>query len=399
VSRSRLILVALVFGLLACLAGCGGGAATLEEVERGVPPDFFGMNAQLLEQVAEQRKLEYVDRSAAQIERLGVGFVRSSFNWAGVEPSAPVDGQHDYDFSALDGWVGILAKHRLRWLPTVKGGPIPAWAASQSAAAAGCGTNSPPARNGDYASLIRALAERYGRGGSFWSSHPQLPDEPITEYEIWNEPNFGRLWCPRPDPVAYARLYLAARAAIHKVDPSARVLVGGLAPFQTDESGPPAKMSVPTFLRQAIQGVPEFRRKADAVAVHPYGATPSAVLTVLGWLRTTLDSVHMTDIAMNADEVGWHTMGELGQPAVPEARRADYFKAVTPGIALSGCDMIGLAAHTWVTSEQRPSYPEDWYGLADPATAKPYPSATAYGNEVEALEHGRPVRSHPKACG
>ena len=88
-----------------------------------------------------------------------------------------------------------------------------------------------------------ALARRYGRGGSFWKAHPRLPYEPITDYEVWNEPNFGRLWCPKPDPGAYARLYLAARSAVQAVDPKALVLVGGLAAFVTDDAGPPAKMS------------------------------------------------------------------------------------------------------------------------------------------------------------
>jgi len=393
-----LILLALVPGLLGFLTGCGDSNTATMESASPVPRDFFGMNAQLLEQVAEKGKLGYVDNSAAQIAGLGIGFVRSSFNWAAVEPNPPANGQHSYDFSTIDGWVSVLAKHHLRWLVAVKGGPIPAWAADQQAARAGCGTNSPPARDSDYASLVRALAERYGSGGSFWSDHPDLPSEPITQYEIWNEPNFGRLWCPRPDPAAYARLYLAARAAIHEVDPKGRVLLGGLASFRTDESGPPAKMSVQTFLRQAVKGEPSLPRKVDAVAVHPYGATPDDVLTVLAWLRSTLDSVDMSDVAMSADEVGWHTMGELGVPPVPEAQRAHDFTVVTPGIALSGCDMTGLAAHTWITTEQRPNYPEDWYGMADPSTGEPYASAKAYGDQVKALEEGKQVTATPKVC-
>jgi hypothetical protein len=398
VSARGLILLAVVPGLLGCLAGCGGSNTATTESAPAVPRDFFGMNAQLLEQVAERRKLDYVDHNATQMAGLGIGFVRSSFNWAAVEPNPPADGQHSYDFSTIDAWAGILAKHHLRWLATVKGGPIPAWAADHEAAGAGCGTNSPPAGDSDYASLVRALAERYGSDGSFWSDHPDLPREPITEYEIWNEPNFGRLWCPRPDPAAYARLYLAARAAIHEVDPKARVLLGGLASFRTDESGPPAKMSVQTFLQQAVKSEPALPRKVDAVAVHPYGATPDDVLTVLAWLRRTLDSVGMNGTAMSADEVGWHTMGELGVPPVPEAQRAHDFTVVTPGIALSACDMIGLAAHTWITSEQRTNYPEDWYGMADPVTGEPYASADAYGAQVKALEEGKPVPAAPEVC-
>jgi hypothetical protein len=97
--------------------------------------------------------------------------------------------------------------------------------------------------------------------------------------------------------------------------------------------------------------------------------------------------------------VGWHTRGALGLPSVPEDQRADYFRTVTPAITRSNCDVIGIAAHTWVTLEQRASYSEDWYGMADPITGRPYPSATAYGAQVNALERGRPVAMTPPACG
>jgi hypothetical protein len=72
---------------------------------------------------------------------------------------------------------------------------------------------------------------------------------------------------------------------------------------------------------------------------------------------------------------------------------------VTPAIALSDCDVIGIAAHTWVTAEQRANYSEDWYGIADPLTGKPYPSATAYSDQVKALENGDPVPASQPACG
>lgn len=393
--RAAQLLVAI--GVVGGLAGCGR-SGTAVEAGPPVQRDFFGMNAQLVEQAAQAGKLAYADRQAKQIAHLGVGFVRSSFDWSRVEPDPPVNGRHAYDFSAIDGWVETLARHRLRWLVTVKGGPVPDWAASESAAG-DCGTNSPPDGTADYAALMGALARRYGREGSFWDEHPGLPYEPITDYEAWNEPNFGRLWCPRPDPDAYARLYLAARGAVHAVDPRATVLIGGLAAFGTDESGPPAKMSFKTFLARAVDSEPRLRREVDAVAVHPYGASPGPVLGALRAFRAVLDGTGLAGVRMLADEVGWHTHGALGLPPVPEDRRADYLRTVTPAITRSNCNLIGIAAHTWVTLEQRQSYSEDWYGLADPITGRPYPSATAYGAQVEALERGKPVAAGEPACG
>jgi hypothetical protein len=382
---------------LIVLAGCGGGSTTAVEVGPPIPRGFFGMNAQVLEQVAAGGNLEYTQRNAAQIAQLGVGYVRSSFDWSQIEPSPPVGGRHSYRFAPLDGWVGTLASQHLRWLPTVKGGPIPEWAASRSAPPE-CGTNSPPEGTADYAALMDALARRYGRGGSFWHEHPELPYEPVTEYEVWNEPNFGRLWCPKPEPAAYARLYLAAHDAVHAVDPRAVVLIGGLAAFQTDEAGPPAKTSYRTFLSAAVDAVPALRDAVDAVAVHPYGKDPAAVLGALSGFRKALDAAGLSDAPMTADEVGWHTRGALGLPPVPEDDRAEYFLIVTPAIARSGCDVIGIAAHTWVTQERRPSYPEDWYGMADPRTGEPYPSAVTYGDQARRLEDGEPVSPATRAA-
>jgi hypothetical protein len=381
---------------LIVLAGCGG--STRVEVGPPMPRGFFGMNAQVLQQVAASGNLVYTQSNAAQIARLGVGFVRSSFDWTQIEPSPPVGGQHTYRFAPLDGWVGTLASQHLRWLPTVKGGPIPEWAASPSAPPE-CGTNSPPDGTVDYSALMEALARRYGRGGSFWHEHPEVPYEPVTEYEVWNEPNFGRLWCPKPEPAAYARLYLAARDAVHAVDPRAVVLIGGLAAFTTDEPGPPAKTSYRTFLSTAVEAVPALDHAVDAVAVHPYGKDPTAVLQALRGFRKALDASGLSDAPMTADEVGWHTRGALGLPPVPEEKRAEYFRIVTPAIARSDCDVIGIAAHTWVTPERRPSYPEDWYGMADPRTGEPYPSAVAYGDQARRLEDGDPVSPvTPAAC-
>jgi len=395
--RRRLALLA-ALAVAPGLIGCGGSAST-EVKGAPLPRDFFGMNAQLVAQAAQAGKLDYTDRQAAQMARTGVGFVRSNFDWTLFEPNPPSGGRRQYDFQVLDGWVASLAQHHLRWLVTAKGAPIPEWAASP-AAPAECGTNAPPDGTADYAALMRVLAERYGRDGSFWQANPELPYEPVTEYEVWNEPNFGRLWCPTPDPAAYARLYLAARDALHAVDPKALVLVGGLAAFPTDEAGPPAKTSYRTFLTGMTKAVPAIRTKVDAVAVHPYGKDPDAVLAALENMRAAIDTAGMSGVPMLADEIGWHTKGTLGLPPVPEDQRADYFRAVTPAIARSTCNVIGIAAHTWVTLERNGNLPEDWYGMANPLTGQPYPSAVAYGTQVKALEAGRPVDSAPPAsCG
>ena len=79
---------------------------------------------------------------------------------------------------------------------------------------------------------------------------------------------------------------------------------------------------------------------------------------------------------------------------LPEEQRAEYFAEVTPAVTRSGCGVSGIAAHTWVTLEHRPAFSEHWLGMADPLTGEPYPSATAYAEQVGWNRH-RPINSCP----
>jgi hypothetical protein len=257
-----------------------------------------------------------------------------------------------------------------------------------AALAAGCDKLSPP-RPAAYAAMMAALARRYGQSGSFWKTNPQLPYRPSTNYEVWNEPNSG-FWCPRPDPAAYARLYLTTRAALRAVDPKATTLLGGLAPFHVNQPpAAPVKMGVRTFLANALRAEPRLRDELDAVAIHPYGRTSRSVLNAVAWFRRTLTSVGLGRVPMSANEFGWPIRGVSPQlPPVPEAKRARYLPSAITSLARSNCGLVAVAPHTWVTEQRNPTAIVDWYGLANPVTGQPYPSALAYGRAVKSLEDG-----------
>ena len=55
----------------------------------------------------------------------------------------------------------------------------------------------------------------------------------VEYYEIWNEPNID-YWNPRANPEEYGRLFKAAAAAIHRADPKAKAVFGGLAGADTE---------------------------------------------------------------------------------------------------------------------------------------------------------------------
>ncbi len=55
----------------------------------------------------------------------------------------------------------------------------------------------------------------------------------VEYYEIWNEPNID-YWNPTPNPEEYGRLFKASAPVIHRTDPKAKVVFGGLAGAETE---------------------------------------------------------------------------------------------------------------------------------------------------------------------
>jgi hypothetical protein len=379
----------------AALAGCGAADASSRETN---PRAYFGMNAQLLQPFPTVGRNSDLARHTRSLASLTVKFARADLDWRIIEPNPPIEGRHRYAWKTTDAWVEALARNGIRWQVTGKGGPTPDWARDPRDEARGCTFVAPPADPKDFAALMAAVARRYGPHGAFWKAHPELRRRAIRQYEVWNEPNFANFWCPRPDPERYGRLYAASRAAIRHADRDAQVLFGGLAAFRAS-SRLAGQMPADEFLERAVAAMPARRRKVDAVAVHPYGQTPAEVITTLGWFRDIVDAAGLARAPLSVNEIGWRT-GGLGTMALATERtRAANFAAVVPAIAASSCDVIGVAPHTWITLEQNLLDPEHWYGLADPTTADPYPSALAYADAVDAIVAGEDPSMASKALG
>jgi hypothetical protein len=248
--------------------------------------------------------------------------------------------------------------------------------------------------------MMAAVAARYGEDGEFWRLHEDLPHRPVLEYEIWNEENSAAVWCPAPDPAAYAELFAQTARAIRVAAPEGRVVIGGLAAFhQSSVAGATVKtLAADEFLRAAVAARPDLPRLADAVAFHVYG-TPDVVASELGWFRGVLDGVGMERVPMVFNETGWFTAGEAGTAApTPEETRAQYATRTTEAVAAvrEDCEIAGFALHTWLTLEEDPADHEHWYGLGEPGSGDPYPSADAFGESVRGLHEHGPA---PVECG
>ncbi len=170
--------------------------------------------------------------------------------WFEVEPRQGV-----YEFDQLDATIAAAAAAGVRVLPFVYG--TPAWLADEAAV--------PPLRGRAWQAwrtFIARLVRRYGTNGSFWkrSGAPQ----PIRAWQIWNEPNFPVFW-KHPSPAAYIHLLRRTAGTIRRLDPTARIVAGGLAPV---EDG----MYPWTFLRRMYR-VRGAARAFDIAALHPYSTS------------------------------------------------------------------------------------------------------------------------------
>jgi hypothetical protein len=123
----------------------------------------------------------------------------------------------------------------------------------------------PPVRPADYATFVRALADRYGRNGTFWRANPRLPRVPLTAIEIWNEPWLSDFWQPAPDPAAYARLVRAAAAAVKAARPRLTILASGDIAQQGGNTDA-------EWLATLLRADPALWRSSlvNAWSVHPY---------------------------------------------------------------------------------------------------------------------------------
>jgi hypothetical protein len=198
----------------------------------------------------------------------------------------------------------------------------------------------------------------------------------VREWEIWNEENGAYFWPPAADPAAYADLYLAARQALHAVDPGARVVVGGLL---ARGSG--------AFVSAMLSARPELRDAIDAVGLHAYGTTVAASLSTMVDLRNWLTHLGLAAVPIEVTEVGWTTSGVSW--AVSDATRAADLAALLPqAAALPGISR--LLVHTWMTREQWPKVSEDWYGLFHP-DGTPSASGTAFARALADLRPPAPT--------
>ena len=179
-----------------------------------------------------------LDARLDTLESLGADLVRFNLRWDTVEA---VEGKQD--------WTGpdtVLEGLHERGIPAVVAiVGTPRWANG------GRGPNYAPASAASFASFARAAATRYRF---------------VRDWLIWNEPNQVRWLRPTTPAVYVTRLLNPAYAAIHGVNPRARVAGGVTAPRANAGGVSPVDW---------IRGMRRAGARLDVYAHHPYPARPS----------------------------------------------------------------------------------------------------------------------------
>jgi hypothetical protein len=320
---AALALTALVAALL---AGCGGGndgdGDDAREAQANDP--FYGVIS--AEPLPGEPQL-------ARLGEGGVGTLRINLAWGSVQPGPDAP----YDWSHYDPVVRNAAENGIRVLATVYS--TPSWAAP---------TAEIPPLGSDLAGFeefARTAVERYGAGGTFWAVNPDLPELPITDWQLWNEPNSPLFWKPRPDAGEYVRLLRAFDSAVKGVDPGARVILGGL--FPTPRSGVALDVFLPALYEAGAQ------RHFDALALHPYARTPRVAIGRVEQARGILRRFGDAEKPIWVTEVGWASTGTPPALVVGLRGQADYVRQ-TFDLAAAERDRLGIAGIVWYSLNDTP---------------------------------------------
>ncbi len=257
---------------------------------------------------------------------------RADSDWANTEPHAPVGGHHSYNWAYDDMIAGEMAQARIRWEPTLE--YTPKWAQVHRAHVLHLKsgrfiTPLPPANNKNFAAYATAFMRRYGNHGSFWATHPTLPYVPVNIVEVWNEPDNNHNWGPRIDLGEYARMYEAVRSAIHHVNRGTRVMSGGLAWTHS---------SLPRLLK-AFKG-----KRLDAVAIHPYAATPKGTVSLARYALAQMRYYHRGSTPVIVNEYGWTSVAGTWGSANPRHVKSYVYQAL---VGLSKLKIAQILPFEW----------------------------------------------------
>jgi len=294
----RAALAAAAISLLAVVAAAPVSASP------DTPRDFWGV-------------VPISDLSRPELEQMGtgnVGSLRQLTMWPAIEPNP-----NEYNWGNADFLVANAARNGIEILPFLYG--TPGWVKGVKCNGVDteqCQRVPPLSRKARpaWANFLRTIVGRYGTHGSFWSDTSDSyspPYVPITQWQIWNEPNSPTYWRPRPEAEDYAKLVKRSYDVIAEVDPAAEIVLAGV--FPNPEGG--VRNWIGPYMTD-FYGVRGVRKHFDIAAIHPYAKNIKVLRKEINGLRRIMRRGGAANKPMLITELGWGSAppaadGPLGQ--------------------------------------------------------------------------------------
>lgn len=310
-----------MIALLAVAAGalCAPPVAFAQDGIQGAP-GFFGVNASGYEPGDFERMAAAdvgVTRNVFPFQVLKQGR-RKPYYWGYTDPIVQRTAENGIDLVAMVYGAPPWVSHELN-RTVLRGEPKRAWN-----------------------ELLKALVQRYGPGGAFWSANPYVPYRPITTWQIWNEPNSITWWGPRPRPAEYAKVLVRSANAIHSVDPNAQIMSAGIVARPTNPHAIPGKKYLGKLLRE-----PGVVESTDVVAYHPFAASVQGVYKQLKIARKTMNRRKAGDTPITVTEIGWGSKGPKDHPLIKSKTEQNETLKGLMEMAATQRDVLGLNRVLW----------------------------------------------------
>ncbi|HEU5086231.1 MAG TPA: hypothetical protein VFT99_02255 [Roseiflexaceae bacterium] len=289
--RNHLMALMLVLGLIAPWLALQPARSSAADTFAPAPLEAapFGLNTHLATRYTDPDSMAIPAQTVADA---GVGWAREDIHWYRVQPTPDT-----WDWNYTDNAMKALIQRGVKIVGVI--GHPPGWATPYGGDQPDSFSFYPPDPM-QFANFAQVVAVRYSRY--------------IDHWEIWNEPDNPLFWRPAPDAVAYAHVLNLAGTAIHAAVPRARVILGGVNPFELG------------FLRTVAQaGVWD---SFDIIGIHPYvdPGSPEA-----GNLFAAAEGVRALaqqygEKPIWATEMGWRSRIRPGMPGrnLSEENQANY---------------------------------------------------------------------------
>ena len=257
-----------------------------------------------------------LELSLGLMAQAGIGWVRVNWAWKDMEPQ-----QGPFDYSHLDAVAHIAAEHQIQVLPILLA--VPAWSSTATAQIkAQYGNLSPvdryrPQDIADWLHYVQNVVKHY-------DGVDNAPGTPHLKYwEVWNEENLADYWPPAPNSAEYLALLKATFQTFKSIDPTAKVVLGGLAGagFNADGSN---------YLQTLydLGGGPYF----DVVSIHIYSYPKNGIAPVVqqvNGVRAIMDAHGDKDKPLWLTEIGWPDVPSGGNaPTISQAEIAAFLQEV-----------------------------------------------------------------------